>query len=92
MHRLYIAKDQKNNTSKFDSYSLQLKKELRSEIVRDVTRKTVREVLKGLDGAVIESLQGTSLIANTTTEVTKGKSPKGEHGKFQTLTLISVNF
>ena len=57
----------------------QLKKELRSEIVRDVTRKTVREVLKGLDGAVIESLQGSNLLNNTATESTRGKPPKSEH-------------
>ena len=52
--------------------------------MRDVTRKTVREVLKGLDGAVIESLQGTNLIPNTTAEATKGKptNPKSEHRKF----------
>lgn len=37
---------------------MQLKSELRTEIVRDVTRKTVKQVLKGLDGAVIQSMKG----------------------------------
>ncbi|XP_060568887.1 next to BRCA1 gene 1 protein-like isoform X2 [Ruditapes philippinarum] len=54
--------------SEFVTFMTKLKKDLRTEIVRDVTRKTVKQVLKGLDGAVIESLQGSSLLqagANT---------------------------
>ncbi|KAL5005842.1 hypothetical protein ScPMuIL_017000 [Solemya velum] len=47
---------------KFVEFLEQLKHDLRSEIVRDVTRKTVKQVLKGLDGAVIQSVQGTSGI------------------------------
>ena len=52
--------------------------------MRDVTRKTAQEVLKGLDGAVIESLKGTNLIPNTTAEAMKGKptNPKSEERKF----------
>lgn len=56
--------------SDFVSFMTKLKKDLRKEIVQDVTRKTVKQVLKGLDGAVIESLQGSSLPqagANTST-------------------------
>ncbi|XP_053386661.1 next to BRCA1 gene 1 protein-like isoform X2 [Mercenaria mercenaria] len=56
--------------SDFVCFMTKLKKDLRTEIVRDVTRKTVKQVLKGLDGAVIESLQGSSLLqagANTAT-------------------------
>ena len=59
----------------------QLKTELRCEIVRDVTRKTVREVLKGLDGAVIESLQGSNLLPTASTDSNKGKTPKTEYRK-----------
>ncbi|WAR09784.1 NBR1-like protein [Mya arenaria] len=46
----------------------ELKKELRVEIVRDVTRKTVKQVLKGLDGAVIESLQGATTLPGATNQ------------------------
>ena len=63
------------------SLLFQLKKELRCEIVRDVTRKTVREVLKGLDGAVIESLQGSNLLPTASTDSNKGKTPKTEYRK-----------
>lgn len=41
---------------------LQLKKELHSEIVKDVTRKTVKHVLRGLDGAVLQSYKGGEAI------------------------------
>lgn len=47
---------------------LQLKKELHSEIVKDVTRKTVKHVLRGLDGAVLQSYKGGEAI---------DKQPKG---------------
>lgn len=63
---------------------LQLKRDLRTEIVRDVTRKTVKHVLKGLDGAVIESLQGSSLLqagAATTSTAGVSKSQGSEHRK-----------
>lgn len=43
-------------------YVLQLKKELHSEIVKDVTRKTVKHVLRGLDGAVLQSYKGGEAI------------------------------
>lgn len=43
-------------------YVLQLKKELHSEIVKDVTRKTVKHVLRGLDGAVLQSYKGGGAI------------------------------
>lgn len=43
-------------------YVLQLKKELHSEIVKDVTRKTVKHVLRGLDGAVLQSYKGEEAI------------------------------
>nr|XP_022323351.1 next to BRCA1 gene 1 protein-like isoform X1 [Crassostrea virginica]XP_022323352.1 next to BRCA1 gene 1 protein-like isoform X1 [Crassostrea virginica] len=36
----------------------ELKKELHTEIVKDVTRKTVKHVLRGLDGAVLQSYRG----------------------------------
>ncbi|XP_033728100.1 next to BRCA1 gene 1 protein-like [Pecten maximus] len=44
--------------SVFVKFMQQLKTELRTEIVKDVTKKTVRHVLKGLDGAVIQSVKG----------------------------------
>ncbi|XP_048774182.2 next to BRCA1 gene 1 protein-like isoform X2 [Ostrea edulis] len=42
----------------FIKYMKELKKELHSEIVKDVTRKTVKHVLRGLDGAVLQSYKG----------------------------------
>ena len=58
----------------FIKYMHQLKTELRTEIVRDVTRKTVKQVLKGLDGAVIQSMKG----GNTTDMSEQPVSPKKE--------------
>ncbi|XP_071149090.1 next to BRCA1 gene 1 protein-like [Mytilus edulis] len=55
----------------FIKYMQQLKLELRTEIVRDVTRKTVKQVLKGLDGAVIQSMKG----GNSETTVETPASP-----------------
>ncbi|XP_052812771.1 uncharacterized protein LOC128240257 [Mya arenaria] len=54
--------------SDFVAFMNKLKKELRVEIVRDVTRKTVKQVLKGLDGAVIESLQGATTLPGATNQ------------------------
>lgn len=41
---------------------LQLKKELYLEIVKDVIRKTVKYVLRGLDGVVLQSYKGGEVI------------------------------
>ncbi|XP_052235055.1 uncharacterized protein LOC127847284 [Dreissena polymorpha] len=57
--------DQLLQYSDFVEFMTKLKKDLRSEIVRDVTRKTVKQVLKGLDGAVIESLQGSGTLGSS---------------------------
>lgn len=46
----------------FIKYMRELKKELHSEIVKDVTRKTVKHVLRGLDGAVLQSYKGGEAI------------------------------
>lgn len=43
-------------------YVLQLKKELYLEIVKDVIRKTVKYVLRGLDGVVLQSYKGGEVI------------------------------
>ncbi|KAK3577180.1 hypothetical protein CHS0354_037519 [Potamilus streckersoni] len=51
-----------------------LKRDLHQDIVRDVTKKTVRHVLKGLDGAVIESIHGTKGIPLTSASE-KGNAP-----------------
>ena len=64
---------------------------MRLEIVRDVTRKTVKQVLKGLDGAVIESLQGSTPVLPQK-QGTEGQTPllaqttEGEHRKL----LLSI--
>ncbi|KAL4216974.1 Next to BRCA1 protein 1 protein [Mactra antiquata] len=68
--------------SDFVAFMTKLKRDLRTEIVRDVTRKTVKHVLKGLDGAVIESLQGSSLLQGgtaTTSTAASSKSQLSEH-------------
>ncbi|XP_041374804.1 next to BRCA1 gene 1 protein-like [Gigantopelta aegis] len=52
-----------------------LKRELRTEIVHDVTKKTVKQVLKGLDNAVIRSIQGGSSLPKTSAKDTKPAYP-----------------
>ncbi|KAK3083203.1 hypothetical protein FSP39_016634 [Pinctada imbricata] len=42
----------------FVKYMEEMKKELRCDIVKDVAKKTVKHVLKGLDGAVIQGVKG----------------------------------
>ncbi|OWF51345.1 next to BRCA1 gene 1 protein-like [Mizuhopecten yessoensis] len=67
--------------SVFVKFMQQLKMELRTEIVKDVTKKTVRHVLKGLDGAVIQSVKGTSEVDPAVTSPTGGQgeaTPKTE--------------
>ncbi|KAL3854811.1 hypothetical protein ACJMK2_014057 [Sinanodonta woodiana] len=59
---------------KFVTYMTKLKRDLHQDIVRDVTKKTVRHVLKGLDGAVIESIHGTKEIPLTSASE-KGNTP-----------------
>lgn len=67
-------------------YVLQLKKELHSEIVKDVTRKTVKHVLRGLDGAVLQSYKGGEAIdtqpkgvSTTPAEETERKAESSSH-------------
>ncbi|XP_060065611.1 next to BRCA1 gene 1 protein-like [Ylistrum balloti] len=56
--------------SVFVKFMQQLKTELRTEIVKDVTKKTVRHVLKGLDGAVIQSVKGPNEVDPAVTSPT----------------------
>lgn len=66
--------------SVFVKFMQQLKTDLRQEIVKDVTRKTVKQVLKGLDGAVIHSLQGTPIIPPVLDDSTAdSKDPTSSH-------------
>lgn len=66
--------------SVFVKFMQQLKTDLRQEIVKDVTRKTVKQVLKGLDGAVIHSLQGKPIIPPVLDESsTDSKDPTSSH-------------
>ena len=64
----------------FIKYMQQLKFELRTEIVRDVTRKTVKQVLKGLDGAVIQSMKGgnSADVSEATVSSTKREEKEPE--------------
>lgn len=59
--------------SVFVKFMQQLKMELRTEIVKDVTKKTVRHVLRGLDGAVIQTMKGTSGVDPTVSSPTEGQ-------------------
>jgi hypothetical protein len=78
----FTVKDNTNSTHFCKKNLLQLKFELRTEIVRDVTRKTVKQVLKGLDGAVIQSMKGgnsadvsEATVSSTKTEVKEPEIP-----------------
>ncbi|XP_064597849.1 next to BRCA1 gene 1 protein-like [Liolophura sinensis] len=59
-----------------------LKEDLRTEIVRDVTRKTVKQVLKGLDGAVIQSLQGSKCASSVPAGEAKQEMPLSGHPSY----------
>ncbi|KAJ8319830.1 hypothetical protein KUTeg_001417 [Tegillarca granosa] len=90
VQKIEIKRDEETGTA-----HPKLKTDLRQEIVKDVTRKTVKQVLKGLDGAVIHSLQGTPIIPPVLDDSTAdSKDPTSSHRSYilslRELSVISV--